>query len=66
MVDAIVLISTALSAAVDFFQQLMTATGGMPVLMAMLSIFFSVRFILAPIFGGSGSSDKAQKKKEDS
>lgn len=64
MVDAISVLATALSAVTDLFQQLMAAFGGMPVIMAMFFIFFSIRFILAPIFGGSGS-DKAKKREED-
>lgn len=65
MVDAISVLATALSAVTDLFQQLMAVSGGMPVIMAMFFIFFSIRFILAPIFGSSGSSDKAKKKGQD-
>lgn len=64
MVDAVGVVVTVLTAVSNFFQQFMTATGSMPVIMAMLFIFFSIRFILTPIFGGSGSSDKAKKDKE--
>lgn len=57
-------LNTGISAALNFFSTLVTASGMLPYYSAFVVIFIICRFLLTPLFGSSGS-DKVKKPKED-
>lgn len=59
------LLNAGIRAALDFFSDLLSATGMLPYYTAFVAIFIIGRFLLKPLLGGSAGSDKVKKPKED-
>lgn len=61
------LFTTALNAASSWFTSIFQQSGMMGVYLGVIALFLMIRFILLPLFGGSGAgSDKVKQPKEDS
>lgn len=63
MNDCMLLVTDLLAGIFDLADDLLYRTGVFPVLMSVIVISLTSRFILKPIFGSAGS-DRAKKKKD--
>lgn len=61
------LFTTALNAASNWFTSIFQRSEMISVYFGIIALFLMIRFILLPLFGGSGAgSDKVKHPKEDS
>ena len=61
------LFATAFNAASNWFTSIFQRSQMLPVYLGVIALYLMIRFILLPLFGGSGvGSDKAKQPKEDS
>lgn len=49
----------------NWLTAIMYKTGLLPVYFVIVAVLFAVRFLLAPIFGGSAGSDKASSNRKE-
>ena len=64
MARIVVFISSVFSACLNWFYDLLFASGAVEIFLAAVGIFMIYRFLLSPLFTGAGSSDKADKKQK--
>ena len=65
MADIMNLLNSVITSASEWFVRIFTASGMIEVYIAVLFIFFGIKFILAPMLGSSRGSDRARSNKED-
>ena len=58
-------ISYVFSSCLNWFTLILESSGMLSVFLAGFGIFCIYKFLLSPLFGRAGSSDKAKKKKSD-
>lgn len=61
--DVLGIIATGLGSAVSWLTQIFTAVNGVGIVLAAFFLVVSIQLLLTPL-RGSGSSDKAKKKKD--
>ena len=65
MKETIAIIVRPFSAALDWLHMGLDALGAESLLFGVLMMLLAIRFLLMPVMGGSGSSDKARKGKRE-
>lgn len=60
--DVIPTIASLFSQVLNLFERVFSGLGAWEFFFGGLVIFLTYRFLLVPLFGGAGSSDKARKK----
>ncbi len=59
-------VGTVFASCLSWFESLLTGSGMLDVFLAAIGIFLIYKFLLSPLFGRAGSSDKSKKSKSNS